>query len=153
MEGLLGAIESASRMRKHVFAVVVVAEGVSPLDGHKVQVRDSAGRARYQGVGEHVVTALEAASQGRIEARATVLGHLQRGGPPTALDTLTATMFGVHAVDLVAEGRFDRMVSLRGTEVEDVSLPEVVAQGCRLVDPECQLMRVARSMGVYVGEG
>lgn len=62
-------------------------------------------------------------------------------------------MFGVHAVDLVAEGCFDRMVTLRGTNVEDVSLVEVVAQGSRLVDPECQLMRVARSMGVYVGEG
>jgi ATP-dependent phosphofructokinase / diphosphate-dependent phosphofructokinase len=153
VEGLLAAIDRTGRIRNHVFAVVVVAEGVSAPDGEAVMVMDCFGRARYQGVGERVARALESASQGRIEARATVLGHIQRGGPPTALDTLTATMFGTHAVDLVAEGRFDRMVALRGTAVEDVALQEVVACGSRLVDPDSQLVRMARAMGVHVGSG
>ena len=115
-------------------------------------VSDSRGIPRYQGVGERLVAALDEASGGRIEARATVLGHLQRGGPPTALDALTATMFGTHAVDLVARERFNRMVALRGNVVEDVPLDEVVARGSRLVDPGDQLVQVAQDMGVYLGE-
>jgi ATP-dependent phosphofructokinase / diphosphate-dependent phosphofructokinase len=152
IEGLLGAIDRTSRVRKHVFAVVVVAEGVASPDGQTVKVTDSLGRSRYQGVGELVARSLETASDCRIEARATVLGHLQRGGPPTALDTLTATMFGTYAVDLVAQGSFDRMVALRGTTVEDVPLGEVVGQGPRPVDPDSQLVRMARAMGVHLGE-
>lgn len=152
MEGLLEAIDRSSRMRNHVFAVIVVAEGVPAPDGRAAKVADCQGRTRFQGVGELVVSALEATTNGRIEARATVLGHVQRGGPPTALDTLTATMFGTHAVDLVARERFERMVCLRGVDVEDVPIQEVVALGSRLVDPHGQLVRVARGMGVYVGE-
>ncbi len=152
IEGLLEAIDRTSRMRNHLFAVIVVAEGVAAPDGMVCKVVDCQGRDRFQGVGELVVSALESQTGGQVEARATVLGHVQRGGPPTALDTLTATMFGMHAVDLVAKQRFDRMVCLHGVDVEDVPLEEVVASGARLVDPHGQLVQVAQGMGIYVGE-
>jgi 6-phosphofructokinase 1 len=152
IEGLIAAIDETSRVRKHLFAVVVISEGAPAPNGGPVMVSDSRGIPRYQGVGERLVAALDEASGGRIEARATVLGHLQRGGPPTALDALTATMFGTHAVDLVARERFNRMVALRGNVVEDVPLDEVVARGSRLVDPGDQLVQVAQDMGVYLGE-
>ena len=99
-----------------------------------------------------IADALEEASGGRIEARATVLGHLQRGGPPTPRDVILATKFGKRAVDLVAQGGFGRMVALHGAVVEDVPLDDVVAAGSRLVDPTSQTLEVARAMGIYVGE-
>jgi len=152
MEGLLNAVERTRMFRDHTFAVVVVAEGVEAPDGVTITSTDKLGQTRLGGVGNVIADALEEASGGRIEARATVLGHLQRGGPPTPPDVILATKFGKRAVDLVAEGRFGRMVALHGGCVEDVPLDDVVAAGSRAVDPKSQTLEVARGMGIYVGD-
>ena len=69
------------------------------------------------------------------EARCTVLGHIQRGGTPTAFDRVLATRFGVHAIRAVADGAFGTMVALRGTNIDRVPLAEATSQ-LKLVPPD-----------------
>jgi len=79
-----------------------------------------------------------------------VLGHLQRGHAPTASDRLLGTRCGAHAAELCAEGRFGRMVVLRGDEIDSIPLSEV-ADGCRCIDPAGSLVRCARAIGIELG--
>lgn len=85
------------------------------------------------------------------ETRLTVLGHIQRGGAPSPFDRILCTRFGVAAVGLVARGEFGRMVSLKGGRIQSVPLEEVV-QPPRLVDPEGELVMVARALGTSFGD-
>ncbi len=147
MDRLLETVESTRVQRGHVFALVVVAEGADAPEGGVVGTFDREGRRHYGGVGEAIAHALETSTAGRVEARATVLGHLQRGGEPSPLDAILATEFGIHAVDLVAESRYDLMVALRGTAVEAVPLSEVVLWGAALVEPGDELVHTAAVSG------
>lgn len=151
-DALYRAVEATRGRRTNAFALVVVAEGAGAPGGEQVAFTDSAGRRRLGGIGETVARTLETESGGRIEARTTVLGHLQRGGSPSPIDSILATSFGVGAVDLVAAGRFGRMVAIRGTRIGSVPLEEVTVLGARPVDPAGQLVADARAMGVYAGD-
>jgi 6-phosphofructokinase 1 len=105
------------------YSVVVVAEGIPPPPGVEVVVPvDAFGFARLGGVSTLVAAELEELTG--FEARVTVLGHVQRGGVPTARDRVLATRFGVRAADLACEGQTGRMVALRGDAVVDVPLAE-----------------------------
>jgi 6-phosphofructokinase 1 len=116
------------------YSVVVVAEGIPPPPGVDVVVQvDAFGFARLGGVSTLVAAELEELTG--FEARVTVLGHVQRGGVPTARDRVLATRFGVRAADLACEGRTGRMVALRGDAVVDVPLAEA-AVGPKGVPPE-----------------
>jgi 6-phosphofructokinase len=86
-----------------------------------------------------------------IETRVTVLGHLQRGGIPTPFDRIMATRFGTHAAELLAEGKYNRMVCLRGSEVTSVAI-EKVAGKLKLVPPDHALIRAARRVGTNFGD-
>ncbi|MBF0374630.1 MAG: ATP-dependent 6-phosphofructokinase [Alphaproteobacteria bacterium] len=129
--------------------LVVVAEGVKTDMGDKVQVNWSGGESRYGGIG-HWLGEQIAKTVG-CETRVTVLGHVQRGGTPSMRDRVLASSFGVHAVDLVAKGRFDRMVAWHDRSVVDVALEDVVGV-YRCVDAGGALVRTARGLGIYVGE-
>ncbi len=83
--------------------------------------------------------------------RITVLGHLQRGGMPSARDRLMGSIFGVHAVDLIARGAFDRMVAWSDRRAIDVPLAEAVARSHR-VDPEGPMVHTARGLGICLGD-
>ncbi|MEU9794901.1 6-phosphofructokinase [Streptomyces sparsogenes] len=115
--------------------IVVVAEGAVPKAGQMV-VKDSSldefGHVRLSGIGEWL--AREIADRTGKEARTTVLGHIQRGGTPSAFDRWLATRFGLRAVDAVCERDFGTMVALRGAEVVRVPLSEVTG-GTKGVDP------------------
>ncbi|MEU5610309.1 6-phosphofructokinase [Streptomyces sparsogenes] len=115
--------------------IVVVAEGAVPKAGQMV-VKDSSldefGHVRLSGIGEWL--AREIADRTGKEARTTVLGHIQRGGTPSAFDRWLATRFGLRAVDAVYERDFGTMVALRGADVVRVPLSEV-AGGTKGVDP------------------
>jgi len=116
--------------------IVVVAEGALPVDGtapRRLVEVDAFGHERLMGIGNF----LESEIEGRTgkEARATVLGHVQRGGSPTAFDRVLATRFGLHAVDALHEGGSGQMVALHGTNIELVPLAEATAQ-LKLVPPE-----------------
>ena len=131
------------------FALVVVAEAIRTEDG-KVILQNLPGEAaRYGGVGHYVGSRIAAATG--AEVRVTVLGHIQRGGSPDARDRLMASIFGVHAVDLVAEGKFDRMVGWRAREIIDVPIADIIAAPC-LVEPAGPIVRTARGLGICLGD-
>ncbi len=111
------------------FSIVVVAEGTkiraSPDEPEHVVTSgalDEAGRVRLGGVGQFVASEIERRTG--FETRVSVLGHIQRGGTPTAHDRVLASRFGVHACDMVAHKEFGRMAALRGNEVTSVALAD-----------------------------
>ena len=107
--------------------LVVVAEGFTPAGAPESFMdyeMDELGRPVLGGVAQRLAPIIE--ERTGIESRATVLGHIQRGGAPTGYDRILATRFGMAAVDLVHRGGFGRMVSLRGTDVVDVPLSEAI---------------------------
>jgi 6-phosphofructokinase 1 len=121
----VAALVRSRAARGRRYSVVVVAEGVAPPPGSRVEAQlDAFGFQRLGGVGTLVAAELEALTG--FEARVTVLGHVQRGGVPSARDRVLATRFGIHAADVAARGRFGRMVGLRGDTVTDVPLAECV---------------------------
>lgn len=121
LEAVARIIRSRHR-RGHRYSVVVVAEGVTAPDGAHAVRLDALGFERLGGVSYLIAPQLEALTG--FETRVTVLGHVQRGGTPTAFDRVLATRFGVAAADLAAESRFGTMVALRGTEMVPVPLAE-----------------------------
>jgi phosphofructokinase-like protein len=137
------------RRRGRNFSIVVVAESVRGPAGETITYKDAHGQSRYGGIGAMI--AQEIGRRTGAETRVTVLGHVQRGGSPTPLDRVLASAFGVYAVDLVAAGRFDRMVAWQNRRVVDVPIAEAVEQ-YRAVDPEDSLVRTARGLGIAFGD-
>ncbi|MFI5820164.1 6-phosphofructokinase [Streptomyces rishiriensis] len=124
-----------SRFKINYAPIVVVAEGAVPKEGQMVlkdQSRDEFDHVRLSGVGEWL--AREISERTGKDARTTVLGHVQRGGTPSAFDRWLATRFGLHAIDAVRDGDFGVMVALQGTRIVRVPLADATAQAKR-VDP------------------
>jgi ATP-dependent phosphofructokinase / diphosphate-dependent phosphofructokinase len=124
------------RFQTQYAPIVVVAEGAHPKAGGEAlltQERDSFGHVRYGGVGQMLASEIE--KRTGKEARATVLGHVQRGGTPTAFDRVLATRFGAHAIRAVADGAFGSMVALRGTDIVRVPIAAATSE-LKLVPPE-----------------
>ena len=122
--------------RGRFFSIVVVAEGALPKEGSMETVEadeDEFGHARLGGIGQRLEQEIE--ERTGYESRATVLGHVQRGGTPTAFDRVLATRLGVAAIDAANEGSWGVMPALRGTRIELVALSEAVAE-LRTVSPE-----------------
>ncbi|MEE1801545.1 6-phosphofructokinase [Streptomyces sp. JV176] len=125
-----------SRFKASYAPIVVVAEGAMPKDGDLVLKDgslDSYGHVRLSGVGEWLAKEIERRT-GK-EARTTVLGHVQRGGTPSAFDRWLATRFGLHAIDAVRDGDYGKMVALRGTDIVRVPMTEATAR-LKTVRPE-----------------
>jgi phosphofructokinase-like protein len=133
-------------------SIVVVAEGARELAGtgpNVVQAGDGGGRMpRLGGTGAYVSKSIQ--DRTGIETRVTVLGHLQRGGKPSAYDRLLATRYGFGAAELVRERRWGEMVSLIGTEISSVPIIDAVGK-LKTVDPEGQTVRAARGLGIELG--
>jgi 6-phosphofructokinase 1 len=123
------------RMRGVKFSIVVVAEGAKLGAGEaKVSEKlDEFGHIRLGGIGQQIAEMIE--KRTGFETRSTVLGHIQRGGTPTAFDRVLATRFGVHAADMVSRSEWGRMASLRGNAIVNVPLAEATAK-LKTVDPE-----------------
>jgi phosphofructokinase-like protein len=112
-----------SRFKTRYAPIIVVAEGAHPLDGQMELTAgelDAFGHVRLGGIGERLAAEIE--KRTGKEARTTVLGHIQRGGTPTAFDRVLATRFGLQAIDAVKAGDFGKMVALQGTEIVRVDL-------------------------------
>ncbi len=124
------------RFEERYAPIVVVAEGAHPKTiGSSIsgQQLDAFGHVRYGGVGQLLAEEIERRT-GK-EARAAVLGHIQRGGTPTAFDRVLATRFGIHAIRAVADGAFGMMVALHGTDIVRVPIAEATRE-LKLVPPE-----------------
>jgi 6-phosphofructokinase 1 len=131
------------------FALVVVAEATRTEEGEAIVQSAPGEKRRYGGVGHYIGERI--AEETGAEVRVTVLGHIQRGGVPDARDRFIATAFGVHAVDLVAQGKFDRMVAWRARQVIDVGIEEAISRP-KLVDPDGAAVRTARGLGICLGD-
>lgn len=111
------------------FSLVVVAEGAKPQSGTEVvysEAVDEFGHIRLGGIGYHVGREIEKCMS--IETRVVVLGHLQRGGSPTAFDRILATRFGIATIDLIHKSKFGRMVAIQGNKIASVPLKDVVGK-------------------------
>jgi 6-phosphofructokinase 1 len=135
-----------------LFSIIVVAEGAAEKEGQMVVARtveESTDPVRLGGIGQLVADRL--AKMTGLETRVTVLGHLQRGGSPTAFDRILSTRFGVRAAEMAAEGPWGHMVALKGKDLASVPLEEAVKQ-LKKVDPEGELVKAARAVGISFGE-
>jgi 6-phosphofructokinase 1 len=126
-----------SRFESRYAPILVVSEGAVPRDGSGMTLADGAldefGHVRLGGIGDRLAQEIE--QRVGCEARAVVLGHIQRGGTPTAFDRWLATRLGLHAIDAVADGDFGVMTALRGTAIVRVPLAEATG-ALKLVSPE-----------------
>jgi 6-phosphofructokinase 1 len=137
-------------MRGEPFSVIVVAEGAKPLGGDQsILEHVPGGMARLAGAAQLLAAGLE--SMVDAEMRVTVLGHIQRGGSPSAFDRVLATRFGHHAAELVAEKKFGHMVALRTPDIVSVPIAEALGSPKR-VELDGQLLRTARAVGVTFGD-
>lgn len=134
------------------FALVVAAEGATPLGGDVI-VQATAGPGRLQrlgGIGNTVGHDIGMCLGGNIDVRDTVLGHIQRGGSPSAFDRILSSRFGYEAVELIARGDFGRMVCLKGQDVSSVPLEDAVSR-MKAVPPDGQMVRTAEALGISFG--
>jgi 6-phosphofructokinase 1 len=130
--------------------VVVVSEGAREKGGGMVSVGERTdGEVRLGGVSARVARELERLT-GK-ETRNVVLGHLQRGGIPTAFDRMLCTTFGARAVDLIEAGDFGKMVALQGTHVVAVPIKKAIER-LRTVPADDTLVCTARAMGISLGD-
>ena len=141
----------ANYARGKNYAIVVVAEGAKPKDGEVVVskvVENSPDPIRLGGIANVVAEQLEKLVG--LEARATILGHVQRGGSPTANDRILSTRYGAHAVELLMQGKFGNMVTLKGNQMSYESLENVIGAN-KAVDPSGELVTIAEATGVSFG--
>ncbi|MFN5516264.1 MAG: ATP-dependent 6-phosphofructokinase [Cyanobacteriota bacterium] len=132
---------------KH-FCLVMVSEAVRTQRGESVTLSQQ-GEDRYGGIGKYI--AEEIAQHTGAETRVTVLGHIQRGGIPSPFDRLLGTMFGVAAVDLIAQEKYDQMVAWRNRQVIHVPIAEAI-QTYQTVDLEGSFVKTAKALGICLGD-
>jgi len=133
------------------FSIVVVGEGAKPVGGEMVikqRIANSPDPIRLGGVSHQLAAQLEGLLN--IEARVTILGHLLRGGSPTAFDRLLATRFGVEAMNQVARGNVGTMVVLRGSQTDTIPIKDAAGK-IRRVTPDHPWVRMATSIGISLG--
>jgi phosphofructokinase-like protein len=152
-EPILQKIKRRKKYGRH-FSIVVVAEGAKLNDGttltEELSVKEQLGRkAKLGGIGHWVAKKLSDAAD--LETRVTVLGHLQRGGSPTAFDRMLATAFGAKAADLAAQNQWGRMASLKTPQVVSIPLEAGIAHP-REVEADSAWIEAARAVGICFGD-
>jgi len=130
------------------FAIVIVAEGIHPAQdaNYLPDQKPSCGRGQY------IADCIVKTSVYPVDTRVSVLGYIQRGGIPSALDRLTAAAFGKTAVDLIAKGQSNQMVAWQKGQVVAVPIAQVRDLSPLAVDPCNDLVQTARALGIYLGE-
>ena len=148
LERVAAKIEALKKNGRN-FALIVVAEAVETQDGQPLMTQHTGGQATYGGIGPYISERI--AELTGAETRVTVLGHVQRGGTPEPGDRVIASAFGVQAVELIAAGRFDRMVAWQNRRVVDVPIAEAIAH-YQAVDPGGTLVSTARGLDISFGD-
>lgn len=150
IEEIVSVVRKRSRFGKK-FSIIVVSEGAKPIGGEQVVkkvVENSPDPVRLGGISHIIAEQIEKLTD--IEARVTILGHLQRGGTPTSMDRILATQFAVKAMDLVVEKKFGHMVVLKGNKLTSVPVEKVMNKQ-RTVPKDCFLVRAGLDVGVSYG--
>jgi len=132
------------------YSIVVVSEGAKPKGGHLsvVTAGDVTKQEKLGGAGQRLAEMI--ASRTEYEVRTTVLGHVQRGGSPCAFDRELATRFGVKAVELIAEGKFGHVAAMEHGKLVAKTIEKAVKK-LKLVDPQGELVRTAKGVGIELG--
>ncbi|MGK7956410.1 MAG: ATP-dependent 6-phosphofructokinase [Crocosphaera sp.] len=148
IEKVCQKIRRRQKKGKH-FCLVMVSEAVRTEVGDQVTELKQLGEDRLGGIGKYI--AEQIAAKTGAETRVTVLGHIQRGGIPSPVDRLLGSAFGVAAVDLIAQGKFDQMVAWQNRQIVSVPIAEAI-QTYRTVNPEETLVKTARGLGICLGD-
>jgi 6-phosphofructokinase 1 len=148
INNICAKLEERQQRGQH-FSIIIVSVAVRTEDGKVVQSPVGLGEVRYGGIGQYLAERISSCSG--AETRVTVLGHTQRGGMPSPLDRLTASAFGVAAVDLIAAGQYDRMVTWQNRQVVSVPIAEAIRQ-YQAVDANGTLVKTARGLGICLGD-
>jgi len=149
-ERVCAKIRQREQDGKH-FSIIIVAEGAREKDrGFVTAANQQENReARLGGIG--AVVAAEVEKRTGKESRVCVLGHLQRGGSPTNFDRALCSMYGAHAVELIATGQLGQMVAFQGSGIGAVKISEAISE-LKTVPPEGGLARTARALGICFGD-
>jgi ATP-dependent phosphofructokinase / diphosphate-dependent phosphofructokinase len=149
-DAVCGKVQDRERQGKH-FTIVVVAEGARQQGGDFVTSADAPANreARLGGIGAIVSREIE--QRTGKESRVCVLGHLQRGGGPTSFDRALCSVFGAHAVELIAADDYGKMVAFLGSHVSAIPISEAVGK-LKTVRPDGSLARTARALGICLGD-
>ncbi len=148
IEKICAQLEKRQKQGRN-YCLMVVAEAVRTETGDPVTNTNHLGQSRLGGIGDYLAEKISAHSG--AETRVTVLGHTQRGGMPTVTDRVIGSAFGVAAVDLIADEKYDRMVIWEHRQVGSVPIADAIAQ-YRAVEPNEILVKTARSMGICLGD-
>jgi len=148
LDGIIQKLEKIQKNQRN-FALMVVSEAVKTPDGNAAELTDHTGKARYGGIGDYF--AHEIGQRTGIETRVTVLGHVQRGSPPTYNDRLLASAFGVKAVDLIDQGKYDRIVTWKNRQVTDISIEKAIS-AYHEVSKDDVLVQTAKGLGISFGD-
>jgi 6-phosphofructokinase 1 len=131
------------------YCLIIVSEAVRTQAGETVTMKNRWGESRYGGISQYLADQIS--DRIHAETRVTVLGHIQRGGTASPLDRLVAAAFGVAAVNLIEQGKYDYMVTWQNRQVVSAPIAEAIAQ-YRAVNPEDTLVKTARGLGIYLGD-
>lgn len=149
-DSICAKVRERENQGKH-FTLIVVAEGAREKDGRFVTAgaQEDNREARLGGIGAVVAARVE--TETGKEARTCVLGHLQRGGSPTAFDRVLCSTFGAYAVELIGAGDFGKMVAWQGTQVSAIKLSDAVGR-LKTVLPDGTIIRTAHALGISLGD-
>jgi 6-phosphofructokinase 1 len=150
IEVVCDKVKERNRLGKN-FSIIVIGEGATPIGGDMVvkkMIETSPDAIRLGGISRLLGEEIEKLT--RLETRVTILGHLVRGGSPTAFDRLLATRFGCEAVHLIARNKFGNLVALKGDDIVSVPLAEISGQ-TRTIPVDHHLIKTACSTGVSLG--
>jgi len=148
-------IEGIIKKLKHLnsygikHSLIVVAEAVKQENGKNSTVKFADGETRLGGIGSYIASKIM--NKTNIECRVTTLGHVQRGAPPSTQDRILASAFGVYAVDLLAQKKFDRMVALNDRKVVDFPI-QMGIETYKEVELDDSLVKTALALGIYIGD-
>lgn len=150
IEGIISTINDRIKRGKH-FSLIIVAEGVRTPEGKaiiKSVIETDIDLVKLGGISNCLAKIIEDASG--VESRATILGHLQRGGSPNSFDRVYCTQLGAKAVEMVTQGQFNEMVALKDDHI--TSVPLSIVKGVKMVNPEGPLVKTARQIGISFGD-
>ncbi len=146
------AIERKIQARKAMgrkFSVIVVSEGALPKDGEMTYKNEVSGEKNLGGIGQLVSKGLY--DRTGMDIRVTVLGHIQRGGPPNPVDRLLATRFGVYAVELALKKQFGRLVVLKGQKLSDIAYKDLPVYQRRKIAENDEMLTAAEGIDICLG--
>ncbi len=130
-------------------SLMVVAEAVKKENGDHSLINFADGEQRLGGIGNYISEQIM--QKTNIECRVTTLGHVQRGAAPSTSDRILASAFGIYAVDLIANQKFDRMVAWKDRKVVDYPI-KMGIETYKKIEPEDSLLKTAKALGIYIGD-